>query len=147
MLHSDRPPEELAHFTGFLMNHLGTRSGRRFAEALEPFGVHPRQFGVMHVLAARECMTQQELADHAGVDRSSMVALVDELEALGIAERRTNPDDRRKRSIHLTKDGEAKLKEMRKVARRVGEESFAALTADERATLLHLLRKLAGYES
>jgi DNA-binding MarR family transcriptional regulator len=74
-----------------------------------------------------------------------MVAVLDELEAHGLAERRPDPDDRRKRSIHLTPEGHGKLKEMRVVARQVGEESFAALTHDERATLLHLLRKLAGF--
>jgi hypothetical protein len=34
---------------------------------------------------------------------------------------------------------------MRAVARQVGEQTFAALSADERATLHHLLRKLAGF--
>jgi DNA-binding MarR family transcriptional regulator len=146
VLHSELPPEELGRFTGFLMNYVGTRSGRRFAAALEPLGMHPRQFGVITVLHARPGMTQHELADHSGVDRSSMVAVLDELEAEGLAERRTHPADRRKRCIHLTAKGEAKLREMQAVAREVGERSFGALSDDERTTLHHLLRKLAGYE-
>jgi DNA-binding MarR family transcriptional regulator len=145
MLHSDQPPAELSQFSGFLMNYLGTRSGRRFAEALEPFGLHPRHFGVMTVLDARPGITQHELADHSRVDRSSMVAVLDDLEAHGIAERRPDPDDRRKRSVHLTAKGRANLKKMRAVAQHVGEESFAALSDDERATLHRLLRKLAGF--
>src|SRR6478736_2020324 len=116
MLHSEQPPVELGQFTGFLMNYLGTRSGRRFAAALEPFELHPRHFGVMTVLDARPGITQQD------------------------------PADRRKRSIHLTDEGRAQLKQMRAVARQVGEQSFAALTAEERATLHQLLRKLAGFE-
>jgi MarR family transcriptional regulator, lower aerobic nicotinate degradation pathway regulator len=145
VLHSELPPEELGRFTGFLMNYVGTRSGRRFAAALEPLGMHPRQFGVITVLQARPGMTQHELADHSGVDRSSMVAVLDELEARGLAERRPDPADRRKRSIHLTEEGREQLKRMRGVARKVGEQSFAALSAEERATLHHLLRKLAGF--
>src|SRR3954467_14409122 len=121
MLHGDQPPAELGQFTGFLMNYLGTRSGRRFAEALEPFGLHPRHFGVMTVLDARPGTTQQELADNSQVDRSSMVAVLDELEAHGLAERRPDPDDRRKRSIHLTEEGRAQRERMRAVAREVGE--------------------------
>jgi MarR family transcriptional regulator, lower aerobic nicotinate degradation pathway regulator len=147
VLHSEQPPEELGRFTGFLMNYIGTRSGRRFAAALEPLGMHPRQFGVLTVLDARPGMTQHELAEHSGVDSSSMVAVLDELESQGLAERRPHPDDRRKRCIHLTAKGEAKLREMRAVARDVGEDSFGALSADERTTLHHLLRKLAGYDS
>jgi DNA-binding MarR family transcriptional regulator len=145
MLHDDQPPAELGQFTGFLMNYLGTRSGRRFAAALEPFGLHPRHFGVMTVLDARPATTQQDLADHSRVDRSSMVAVLDELEARGLAERRPDPADRRKRSIHLTDEGKAQLQRMRAVAREVGQESFAALSDEERATLHHLLRKLAGF--
>src|SRR4051812_39850920 len=117
MLHSDQPPAELGQFTGFLMNYLGTRSGRRFAAALEPYGLHPRHFGVMTVLDARPGVTQQDLSDHSRVDRSSMVALLDELEDMGLAERRADPADRRKRSIHLTEQGRAQLEELRAVAR------------------------------
>jgi DNA-binding MarR family transcriptional regulator len=145
MLHSEQPPVELAQFSGFLMNYLGTRNGRRFADALEPFGLHPRHFGVLTVLDARPGTTQHELAEHSRVDSSSMVAVLDDLEARGLAERRPDPGDRRKRLIHLTPKGRADLKKMRAVARKVGEQSFAALSADERATLNHLLRKLAGF--
>ena len=74
-----------------------------------------------------------------------MVAVLDELEARGLAERRPDPADRRKRSIHLTDEGRSKLMQMRAVAREVGEQSFAALNDEERATLHHLLRKLAGF--
>src|SRR4051794_21780961 len=126
MLHSDHPPAELGQFTGFLMNYVGTRSGRRFAAALEPFGLHPRHFGVMTVLDARPGITQQDLADHSSVDRSSMVAVLDELERRGLAERRSAPADRRKRAIHLTAEGRAQLQRMRAVARKVGEQTFGA---------------------
>jgi len=146
MLHSDQPPSELGQFTGFLMAYLGSRSGRRFAAALEPFGLHPRHFGVMTVLDKRPGLTQQDLADHSNVDRSSMVAVLDELERRGLAERRSDPADRRKRSIHLTGEGHSQLQKMRAVARTVGEQNFARLSDEERATLHHLLRKLAGYE-
>jgi DNA-binding MarR family transcriptional regulator len=100
----------------------------------------------MTVLDARPGTTQQDLADHSRVDRSSMVAVLDELESRGLAERRPDPADRRKRSIHLTDEGRAQLKQMRAIARQVGEQTFAALTPDERATLHQLLRKLAGFE-
>jgi MarR family transcriptional regulator, lower aerobic nicotinate degradation pathway regulator len=127
------------------MAYLGSRSGRRFAAALEPFGLHPRHFGVMTVLDKRAGLTQQDLADESNVDRSSMVAVLDELERRGLAERRSDPADRRKRAIHLTDEGRATLEKMRRVASKVGEENFARLSDDERATLHQLLRKLAGY--
>lgn len=143
MLHADRPPEELAEFTGFLLNWLGTRAQRNFVAALEPLGFHPREYGVMHVVAARPGMTQEELAAQSNVDRTSIVSLLDQLEARGMAERRVHPKDRRKRCIYLTEDGERALEQLRAVAAKAGDELFAPLTAREREQLGALLRKLA----
>lgn len=143
MLHSDRPPAELGQFTGFLMNWLGARSRERFVALLEPHGLHPRDFGVMVVLAARPGLTQQDLAESSTVDRSSLVAVLDGLEALGLAERRPHADDRRKRAVHLTAQGQATFRELQREARDVGSELLAPLEAAERRELQRLLRKLA----
>jgi DNA-binding MarR family transcriptional regulator len=145
VLYADRPPEELGHLTGFLLNYLGRRSAGNFAEILRPHGFHPRDFGVMIVISQRPGVTQHELAAESNVDRSSMVALLDDLEARGLAERRPDPEDRRKRAIHLTKEGRATLRRLQAEARRAGEDFFGPLTAEEQATLHALLRKLAGY--
>src|SRR3954447_4526379 len=84
VLHSDRPPEELAGYTGFLLGYLGEKSRRSFIALLEPHGFHPREFGLLTVVAKRPGVTQQELASLARVDPSSMVALLDDLEARGV---------------------------------------------------------------
>ena len=76
-----------------------------FAKALEPLGLRPPHFGVMQLIASDPGITQQELADRSLIDASSMVAVVDELEEFGFAERRPHPGDRRKHSVHLTADG------------------------------------------
>jgi DNA-binding MarR family transcriptional regulator len=146
MLHSERPPEELAQYTGFLLGFLGERSRTRFIATLQPHGLHPRVFGMMNVLAARPGITQQELASLANVDPSSMVALLDEMESEGLAERRVDPVDRRRRSVHLTEAGQRKLEAMRVDARLALEEFLAPLSGKERDTLQRLLRKLAGLD-
>jgi len=144
VLHAERPPSELADFTGFLLNWLGTRARRNFVSALEPLGFHPREYGVMHVVGARPGITQEELAAESDVDRTSIVSLLDQLEARGMAERRVHPKDRRKRCIFLTEEGERTLEKLRAVATEAGDELFAPLTARERDQLAALLRKLAG---
>src|SRR3954452_272043 len=105
VLYSDPPPEELSGYTGFLLGYLGEKSRNRFIATLEPHGFHPREFGLMTVIAKRPGITQQDLAALARVDPSSMVALLDALEERGLAERRVHADDRRKRSVHLTEKG------------------------------------------
>jgi DNA-binding MarR family transcriptional regulator len=148
MLGEQRPPEALADYTGFLMNWVGARSRAKFAAALsERTGLHPREFGVLNMLARSPGITQHEIGAGAGVDPSTMVATLDSLEERGLAERRSHPDDRRKRSVYLTKKGEEALREGLKVGQAVGREVFAPLTAEERKQLHSLLRKLSGLES
>jgi DNA-binding MarR family transcriptional regulator len=76
-----------------------------------------------------------------------MVAVIDELEQAGLAERRQHPDDRRKRAVHLTPRGRRTLQRARDVARQTAQEVFAPLDEEERETLRVLLRKLAGVAS
>src|SRR5882762_5336215 len=99
-------PGELGEFPGYLIARLGEASRRRFHKALEPEGLHPRHFGVMTMVAALPGLSQQELHEKTAIDPSSMVAVIDELEALGLAERRPHPQDRRVRTIFLTDLGE-----------------------------------------
>jgi len=73
-----------------------------------------------------------------------MVAVVDELEELGYAERQPHPADRRKHAIHLTADGTRMLERAQTVAVKTTKEILAPLTADEVDELRVLLRKLAG---
>jgi DNA-binding MarR family transcriptional regulator len=139
-------PGELAVFPGYLLARLGDASRRRFQQALEPEGLHPRHFGVMTMVAAQPGMSQQRLHEETAIDPSSMVAVIDELEAMGLAERRPDPEDRRARTIFITELGQQTLGRVRGLAGELQREFFRALTAKERETLFALLRKLAGYD-
>ena len=136
-------PEELSRFPGYLMARLGESSRRRFAEALEADGLHARDFGVLTMVAALPGITQQQLHEKTGIDPSSMVSVIDELEAVGLAQRRAHPQDRRARCIYLTAAGEDTLARVRALAGELQSELFAPLSAQERATLHVLLLKLA----
>jgi DNA-binding MarR family transcriptional regulator len=137
-------PAELARFPGYLLARLGEASRRRFAVAVKEQGLHPRDFGVMTLIAAQPGLSQQQLHEQTGIDPSSMVAVIDELEATGLAERRPHPGDRRARSIYLTAEGERALAQVRELASSLQGEMFGKLTKDELATLHGLLLKLAG---
>jgi DNA-binding MarR family transcriptional regulator len=137
-------PEELGIFPGYLLARLGEASRRRFRMALEPEGLHPRHFGVMTMVASHPGMSQHDLHEKTAIDPSSMVAVIDELEAMGLAERRPHPEDRRVRTIFLTDGGLEKLERVRSVTGELQREFFQGLSAEERRTLHALLRKLAA---
>jgi DNA-binding MarR family transcriptional regulator len=146
MLGGDRPPEALGQYTGFLLNWVGARSRARFSAALADIGLHPREFGVLAVIADQPGITQQGIVDATQVDSSTMVATLDALEERGIATRRVHPEDRRKRTVHLTPHGQELLARAQELAAVVGDETFAPLTEAERKQLRGLLRKLAGLD-
>jgi DNA-binding MarR family transcriptional regulator len=137
-------PAELSVFPGYLLARLGESSRRRFHDALEPEGLHPRHFGVMTMVAAHPGLSQKQLHEKTAIDPSSMVAVIDELEAMWLAKRRPHPDDRRVHAIFLTDSGQATLERVRRLAASLQGDFFQALSADERRTLHTLLRKLAG---
>src|ERR671936_619295 len=102
MLGGDRPPAALAEHTGFLMNWVAARSRRQFASALEErCGLHPREFGVLSVIAANPGITQHAIGESAGVDPSRRGATPDEREGRGPAGPPPHRGDRRKRAVYL----------------------------------------------
>jgi DNA-binding MarR family transcriptional regulator len=139
-----QPPRPLAQYTGFLLNWVATQSRTRFAAALDELGLHLREFAVLNIIAARPGLTQHDLAGASAIDASTLVATLDGLERRGLAERRLLPEDRRKRAIHLTPEGEQLLARGRALAAEYDRAVFGALSAEERRRFDALLRKLAG---
>jgi DNA-binding MarR family transcriptional regulator len=146
MVDGERPPPQLVQYSGFLLNWVAALSRTRFAAALGEIGLHLREFAALNIVAAKPGLTQHELAATAKIDASTLVATLDGLEQRGLAERRIDPQDRRKRAIYLTPDGEAALRRGRAQAKRLGDELFGPLSATERRQFDALLRKLAGVD-
>lgn len=133
----------LAKHTGFLLSRMGLVAQKRFSEHLEQLGVTPRMWGALNVLDAEGAITQHALGRCTGIDPSSMVATIDELEKRGLVERRAHPTDRRAHALHVTDEGRETLARGRKLARHAQEELLAPLSADERRQLHDLLLRLA----
>jgi DNA-binding MarR family transcriptional regulator len=75
-----------------------------------------------------------------GVDPSTMVQLIDELEAAGLAKRRPHPRDRRAREVVLTAKGRRMRERGRQMASQVEDEVLGGLTPTQRRDLVKLLR-------
>jgi DNA-binding MarR family transcriptional regulator len=137
------PARELSRRAGFLLAQLGTHAHRRFAERLARLGLHPRHFGMLSHLAAAEGRSQQALGRALGIHRSAVVALVDDLEHRGLAERRRDPNDRRAYALYLTPSGRDLLATLERVAEEHEAELLTALDAPERSQLISILQRVA----
>lgn len=110
--------------------------------ALEDVGISPRAHAVLATALTGE-QTQTEIARLVGLDKTTMVVTVDELEAGGLAERRLSKTDRRARVIVVTDAGKRLVKAADKVLDRVRDDVLSALEPDERQVFLDALGRLA----
>jgi DNA-binding MarR family transcriptional regulator len=111
------------------------------AAALADLGVSPRAYCVLSKAAEGE-LTQIQLAEVCGLDKTTMVVTVDELETAGLAERTPSPSDRRARIVSATEAGRRTVDEGRQIVARLHEDTLAALPEPARAAFVDALARL-----
>ncbi len=89
-------------------------------------------------------LSQQRLGERQGIDRTTMVAVVDELESAGFVERRRDPRDRRAYSLQATAAGRQVLERAAEATKGAEDEFLAPLPAAERRRLKQLLGTLVS---
>ena len=95
------PPPSVTRRLGYLLKHVQLRLAELAEPRFAPLGVTGRQLALLALFADGPARSQQDGAVRLGVDRTTMVALVDELEAKGLVRREVAPGDRRKRLVRL----------------------------------------------
>src|ERR671933_839133 len=134
----DIAPQPLCNNLCWLLSRASYTLTTELTAALEGLGISPRAHAVLTAAASGE-HTQTELARLVGLDKTTMVVTLDELEAAGLAERRPSPTDRRARVIAVTEAGAAKVRQGEEIARRVQARVLSELTAEEREVFLDTL--------
>jgi DNA-binding MarR family transcriptional regulator len=138
-------PPELVRSLVFLLGRLGITAKKQAMEELEAAGFSGYDYGVLALAAEGACKTQGTIADALGLDRGQLVGLLDGLEERGLIERKRDPADRRRHTVVLTSEGKRQLARLRSIVKRIEDEFFAALDADERQQLHELLLAVARY--
>ena len=87
-------------------------------------------------------MTQSALARAVGIERSTMVAVIDALESRGLVERRASPADRRSYALVPSSDGIALLRQLKPLVLEHENRVAADLSREERGLLMQLLSRL-----
>ncbi|MFD7607978.1 MarR family winged helix-turn-helix transcriptional regulator [Streptomyces mirabilis] len=131
---------------GYLLKHAQQRLARASAAALAPLGIDGHELAVLAVLAAEYPLSQVEVAGRLGVDRTTMVALVDGLEDQGLVERRRSPADRRKNIVELTPEGRDCLDRAERARLAMEQRFLDPLDEETAAALVRALRILVVEE-
>jgi len=126
---------------GVLLAGRGTVAGARVREALAGAGLNMRSaFTLMHL--ADGPVNQQALIELLDVDPSALVAVLNELEGLGLASRRRDTADRRRHIVTMTAEGARTLRTIESVLDKTDDDLFTALSPAERDELQRLLTKV-----
>lgn len=134
-------PGILPELLGYRLRLAQQAVFRAFAASVAELS--PGRVGILLLLEANPGVTQSRLAQAVGLDRSTMVGIVDGLEGRGLIERRRGTD-RRTNGLWLTAEGRGLVGLLKRRIVQHERRVAAKLTAAERQQLLALLAKLSG---
>jgi DNA-binding MarR family transcriptional regulator len=134
--------EERATSEGLLLALLGQHAMRRLRAAHTEHNLSPRQFHLLGLLHDHGAMTQRDLGSRMDVDPSTLVTLLNPLEAEGFLSRERDTADRRRHVVTITPAGGNQLARAAQAQRDAEDELFASFTDTQRSQLRALLLAL-----
>jgi DNA-binding MarR family transcriptional regulator len=133
--------------TGFLIGLVRSRIRQYAGERARAHGLTTTQFWILVILDEQGPMTLGALSNRVCIDAPAASRVVEGMVKAGQLRRTTDPGDRRKSLLALTKVGQRAVAPIRDTAAEVRARVTLSLTAKEHATLRSLLDKvLAGFD-
>lgn len=126
----------------WLLSRANARSQGLLTDAFAAEAVRGYHFRLLAAIDQYGPASQADLGRHTGIDRSDVVATLNDLVARGFVQRQPDPVDRRRNVITITKRGTGALERLDSVLDEVQDAVLAPLTPNERTTLMRLLAKL-----
>ena len=130
-----------------LLHRAGQCASDIFQGEMEAGDLTPRQYAVLVAVSQNEGVSQTNLVEKTGVDRSTLADIVRRMLKKGLLQRRRTKEDARAYSVKLTEEGWRVLKAADPLAKRVDEKILAVLPGQQRERFLqdlHLIVKALG---
>jgi DNA-binding MarR family transcriptional regulator len=143
----DNAPDRLAGKASWLITQTSVHARRLVTEAFHATGARGYHYRVLATLREFGPTSQVELGRRCSMDRSDVVAAVNELVEAGFVERGTDPVDRRRNTVTITRSGTRQLQRLDRALDAVQDELLAPLTPGERAVLRDLLARVLRHHS
>jgi len=115
-----------------------------FRKTMAAEKITPGQFGVLALIGANDGLSQSALARALGIERSTMVAVIDGLETRGLVDRRASETDRRSNELTLTPTGRTLTAKLGPMVEDHEARMAEGLDADEKAILVDLLKRVGA---
>ena len=141
----DRVIAQHSKSMGYLLARAHGLFREFMARALDGSGLHMGHLVVVASLHARNDLTQAQLAQISGIEKSSIVLFLDHLEAGGWVERRRHPSDRRAHLVHLTEDGRRRFAPVGVKLYAAQEQALGIFSPEERGRFEGNLRRLIAH--
>jgi len=138
----NRDATDLHRNFGFLLKDVSRLYTRRFEERAAAIALTLPQCKALAYLSRYEGVSQKRLAELIEVEPMTLVRMLDRMEADGWVERRSDPDDRRARSLVITAKAKPLIEHIWRLAGETRAEAFDGLSDRERMQLLELLERV-----
>lgn len=139
---SPEHPTALVERLSFLLKRASVLLDDAIESQLARLTINGREFAVLTVIDSEGPASQQRLASRIGVDRTTMVALIDALEERQLVNRRRDPTDRRAYVLEATPAGHKTRQDALKAVKLGEQQALAPLTSTESASLKQALHRL-----
>ncbi|MEV4176107.1 MarR family transcriptional regulator [Nonomuraea sp. NPDC049709] len=138
-------PSRLRGLPSRLIGYVAMSGNRLVDQALAAIGARRYHYALLAALEEFGPASQASLGRRTGIDRSDIVATVNQLAERGLVERSPDPGDRRRNIITVTPEGTRHLEELDRLISGAQDELLASLTATEREQLVGLLTRVADH--
>jgi DNA-binding MarR family transcriptional regulator len=127
-----------------MLHRAGQVADELFAKGIPESDLTPRQYAVLVALAENENISQTDLVNATGIDRSTLAEIVKRLTARGLLQRRRSRHDARAYAVRLSAEGHVALQAARPKVLEIEESLVKDLHPDRRAELLAALSTLVN---
>lgn len=134
----------LPDLVGYNLRKAQSAVFKHFSRTVSSHDVSPGHFGVLVLIEANPGMSQTTLARALGVDRSSIVPVIDHLEGEGLVTREKKPSDRRTHELQLTTYGTSRLSALKSSVLEHDAQVAGCLSDTEKQDLIESLGKVMG---
>lgn len=138
----EKSTERLDRSPIHLLHRAGQCAGDIFQSEMADGGLTPRQFAVLLTVAQNEGLSQTNLVERTGIDRSTLADIIRRMIKKGLLHRRRTKEDARAYAVRLTDEGNRVLRAADPLARKVDDKVLAVLSAQERERFLQDLAKI-----